>query len=392
MRLDSRGDYHMVRIWEVLFWFSMFVVVYSYTVYPLLLFVFVKLFGKPIRQDGAYLPSVGVLVPAHNEEQVIKKKIDNILAINYPPEKLSVWVGSDCSTDATEAIVKGENNPRVHLWCAPTRGGKTGIVNRLAPLVDAEVIMFTDANTMHRPDCLLSIVRNFADERVGGVAGHIEHAQKGDDEMGEGMYRNFEARQKYYEGVLHSTISAFGGFYAIRKSAFRPIPANAYSNDDVLIPMNVIRQGLRIVYERDAVSEEDMTGNVKSEFDRRVRIGAGNFQAFSWLLDFFNPLRGWPAFCLISHKFTRWFSPVFILLAAVSSSVLFFTNNNELYKMIFATGTIITMVGILHKIIPLRISHHVFYFLSMNVALLLGLHRFLIGIKSAAWSRTERSA
>lgn len=380
----------MIRIAEIIFWFSVFFVFYSYTMYPALLFVFVRLFGKQIKQDPEFLLRVAVLVPAHNEEKVIRRKIDNILSIQYPPELISIWVGSDCSTDNTEAIVRNHSDPRVHLWVAPSRGGKTGVLNRLAPLIDTDVILFTDANTMHHPDCLRAVVRNFADNRVGGVAGHIRHARTDDDEMGEGTYRSFESKQKFWEGSLHSTISAFGGFYAIRKSAFLPIPPNSYSNDDVLIPMNVIRQGLRVVFEPDAVSEEEMTGSVRSEFSRRVRIGAGNFQAFFRLLDFVNPARGWPAFCLISHKFTRWFSPFFLLSAIISCAVLFVESDFALYRMLFATGAVFTIAGMLHKIIPLRITRNVFYFLVMNTALLLGFLRYIRGIRSAVWSRTER--
>ena len=381
----------MLSICEILFWSSLFIFTYSYTVYPVLLFVFVRLFGKPVRQDASYEPTVGVLVPAYNEEEVIQKKIDNILSMQYPADKLSIWVGSDCSTDTTETIVKNNDNPRIHLWKASERGGKTGVLNGLAPLIDADVILFTDANTMHHSDCLRAVVRNFADERVGGVAGHIEHAKRGDEEMGEGLYRSFESRQKFYEGVLHSCISAFGGFYAIRKVLFKPIQANAYSNDDVLIPMNVIRQGYRMVYERDAVSEEENTGSVGSEFSRRVRIGAGNFQSFFWLLDFFNPMRGWPSFALVSHKFTRWFSPLFLLIAVVSCGVLFFKGQSDLYRLIFAVGSFTVVSGLLHKLIPLRLNRHIYYFFIMNIALIFGFFRFIGGIKSAAWSRTERS-
>jgi len=381
----------MLSLCEIIFWLSLFILVYSYTVYPVLLFIFVRMFGKPVRQDTSYEPTIGVLVPAHNEEKVIQKKIDNILAMHYPTEKLSIWVGSDCSTDATEAIVQNNNNPRIHLWKATERGGKTGVLNGLAPLIDTDIILFTDANTLHHPDCLRAIVRNFADERVGGVAGHIEHAISGDEEMGEGLYRSFESKQKFYEGVLHSSISAFGGFYAIRKVLFKPIRKNAYSNDDVLIPMNVIRQGYRIIYELEAISEEENTGNIGSEFSRRVRIGAGNFQAFFWLLDFFNPLRGWPSFCLISHKFTRWFSPLFLLSAVVSCGMLFFRGDNDLYRILFAVGSFTVVSGLLHKLIPLRLNRHIYYFFVMNVALIFGFFRFLGGIKTAAWSRTERS-
>lgn len=380
----------MILFFSILLWFSFAEVLYSYTLYPLLLLFFVRFFGKPVQQESGYQPFVGVLVPAHNEEVIIRKKIENILSIQYPPEKLSVWVGSDCSTDATESIVATYPDERVHLWVAPERGGKTEIVNRLAPQIEAEIILFTDANTMHRPDCLTAIVRNFADPTVGAVAGHIDHARATEDDSGEGIYRSFESRQKYMEGQLHSTISAFGGFYAVRKKAFRVIPHNAYSNDDVLIPMNVIRQGLRVIYEPEAVSEEENTGSIASEYSRRVRIGAGNFQAFVWLLDFLNPARGWPAFCLVSHKFSRWFSPFFLLAGFISSGVLFFRSGIDLYRILFATGSIIVLAGMLHKIIPVRITRHVFYFLVMNIALMAGFYRFLRGIKSAAWSRTER--
>ncbi|MBN1576236.1 MAG: glycosyltransferase, partial [Chitinispirillaceae bacterium] len=176
----------MIRTCEIIFWVSLFILIYSYTLYPASLFLFVHLFGKPIRQDPHCLLRIGALVPAHNEEKVIGRKIDNILSLHYPPELLSVWVGSDCSTDATEAIVRSYGDERVHLWTAPTRGGKTGVLNGLAPLIDADIILFTDANTKHRHECLTAIVRNFADTSVGGVAGHIEHSKRGDEEMGEG--------------------------------------------------------------------------------------------------------------------------------------------------------------------------------------------------------------
>jgi cellulose synthase/poly-beta-1,6-N-acetylglucosamine synthase-like glycosyltransferase len=381
----------MIFASEIVFWFSFFTLVYSYTFYPFLLFIFSFFFGKKIRQDSSYFPTVGVLVPAHNEEKIIRQKVDNILSLNYPADKLSVWVGSDRSTDSTEDIVRSYEDSRVHLWVAPERRGKTGVLNGLAPLITTEILLFTDANTMHHPDCLNAVVRNFADERVGGVAGHIDHSRNSEDEMGESIYRSFESKQKYLEGILHSTISAFGGFYAIRKERFRPIPANAYSNDDVLIPMNVIRQGYRVVYEPEAVSEEDMTGNIRTEFSRRVRIGAGNFQSFIWLLDFFNPLKGWPSFCLVSHKFTRWFSPFFILSAGLSCGFLFFESDLAIYRMLFATGSIIFLTSLLHQLIPLRITRHVFYFFIMNIALLAGFFRFLGGIKNAAWTRTERA-
>jgi len=376
---------------KILFWFSLAVVVYSYFLYPFFLFVFARFFGHSSNTGtDDYLPQIGVLVPAYNEEKVILRKIENILSMDYPADKLSVWVGSDCSDDRTDEIVRSIDNPRVHFWRSPERGGKTGIINGLVPQITSEIILLTDANTMHHRDCLKEMVKHFADPTIGGVAGHIEHKITEMNENAETVYRNFESWQKVLEGKLHSTISAFGGSYAIRKSLFQPIPKNAYSNDDVLIPMNIIRQGYRIIYEMEAVSEEDMTEKVKSEFGRRVRIGAGNFQSFFWLFYFLNPMRGWPAFCYVSHKVTRWFSPFFILFCFISCVVITVLGGGQIYKFLLSCGIIFSISGLLYHEVPLRINRHIFYFFAMNLALLFGAVRFSGGVKSAVWKRTER--
>ena len=382
----------LLTSFKILFWSSLAIIVYSYLLYPALLTVFAKLFSRPVvSKNDDHLPEIGVLVPAYNEEKVIARKIENILSMDYPPEKISVWVGSDCSDDKTDEIVSAFTDPRVHFWRSPKRGGKTGIINGLAPQIQSEIILLTDANTMHRPDCLKAMAKHFGDTAVGGVAGHIEHKITDGNENAETVYRSFESYQKVLEGKLHSTISAFGGSYAIRKKLFQPIPENAYSNDDVLIPMNIIRQGYRIIYEIDAVSEEDMTEEVSSEFQRRVRIGAGNFQAFFWLFDFFNPMRGWPWFCYTSHKVTRWFSPFFIALCFASCLLIALLGNLPIYKFLLSVGIIFSVSGLLYHRMPLKINRQIFYFFAMNFALLLGSLRFAGGIRSAVWKRTERA-
>jgi cellulose synthase/poly-beta-1,6-N-acetylglucosamine synthase-like glycosyltransferase len=376
---------------QILFWVSLFELVYSYFLYPVLLAMLARLFGKPALTDSTALPLVNVVVPVYNEQAVIRQKIENLLGLDYPPEKLMIWVGSDCSTDGTHDIVRGLNNPRVNLWVADVRGGKTEVINKIAPTLAADVLLFTDANTMHRRDSLKNMVRYYADPAVGGVGGHIEHRYH-NKELEEVLYRSFESRQKRFESSLHSTISAFGGFYSVRKEVFTPIQHNAYSNDDVLIPMNVIRRGYRMIFAADAVSEEDTTENVRHEFSRRTRIGAGNFQAFFWLLDFLSPLRGWPWFCYVSHKVTRWFSPMFIVLALLSSLFLTLLSGPALYAVMFLCGLSIVVVAFSYRVLPLPFVRPLYYFISMNTALFFGFFRYLGGIKTAAWSRTERSS
>jgi cellulose synthase/poly-beta-1,6-N-acetylglucosamine synthase-like glycosyltransferase len=376
---------------QILFWVSLFELVYSYFLYPVLLAMLARLFGKPALTDSTVLPLVNVVVPVYNEQAVIRQKIENLLGLDYPPEKLMIWVGSDCSTDGTHDIVRGLNNPRVNLWVADVRGGKTEVINKIAPTLAADVLLFTDANTMHRRDSLKNMVRYYADPAVGGVGGHIEHRYH-NKELEEVLYRSFESRQKRFESSLHSTISAFGGFYSVRKAVFTPIQHNAYSNDDVLIPMNVIRRGYRMIFAADAVSEEDTTENVRHEFSRRTRIGAGNFQAFFWLLDFLSPLRGWPWFCYVSHKVTRWFSPMFIVSALLSSLLLTVLCGPALYAVMFLCGLCIVVVAFSYLVLPLPFVRPLYYFISMNTALFFGFFRYLGGIKTAAWSRTERSS
>jgi poly-beta-1,6-N-acetyl-D-glucosamine synthase len=379
----------VVALLQVIFWTSLVIVVYSYFLYPGLLPLLARIFGRPTKKDDTIFPTVAVIVPVYNEEKVIRSKIENLLALDYPADRCTIRIGSDCSTDATHDIVQSFKSGRVSLWIAPRRGGKTEVLNHLVPLVDADIILFTDANTMHRPDSLKKLVRSFADPAVGGVAGSIRH-RVAKEEKEERLYRSFESLQKYFESRLHSSISAFGGFYAIRKSLFRPIHFNAYSNDDVLIPMNLIRCGYRVIFDPEALSEEDMTESIGQEFSRRVRIGAGNFQAFFWLLDFLNPLRGWPWFCYLSHKVTRWFSPFLWGLAFLCSTLLWLLTSSAVFSIVPMLGILFLAVGLSFLLVPGRINRLVFYFLSMNAALTLGLLRYCKGIQSAAWVRTER--
>ena len=374
------------------FWFSLFVVGYSYCLYPVLLRILAGRFGHPPLLSAEHLPSIGIVIPVHNEEKVIAGKLRNIFSADYPADRLSVWIGSDCSSDRTDDVVKEQGNPRVHLWRSPARMGKAGVLNRLIPMVDAEIVLLTDADIILDPASIRALAMNFADPEVGGVGGMTLQRQQGKGvRTEETAYRSYEAYLKSLESNLHSTISAFGSFYAIRKKLFVPFHPHTYSNDDVIMPMNIIRQGYRMCFEPAAVSYEEVMPELKTEFRRRVRIGAGNFQAFFWLLDFLNPARGWPWFCYVSHKVTRWFSPLFIGLAAACCGILSFTGNGTVYQLLFISGLLSVIAGLFHAVIPLPLTRKIYYFMAMNLALIIGFSQFLAGIRSAVWSRTERT-
>ncbi len=381
------------------FWLSVAEVAYSYIGYPFLLRILAGKFGTGSHADENYFPSVAVIIPAHNEEKVIAEKLRSIFSSDYPAGQLTVWIGSDCSTDRTEEVVSNFGDSRVRVWRPDHRCGKAGILNRVIPMAEAEVVLLTDADIMLDPSSIRKLMRHFADPRVGGVGGvtlqgmapRVGAARKGGATIDEEMfYRSYEAGQKTLESRLHSTISAFGSFYAIRRELFVPLPQNTYSNDDVMTPMNIIRQGYRMYFEPEAVSYEEIVPAMAIEFQRRIRIGAGNFQAFFRLLDFLNPARGWPFFCYFSHKVTRWFSPLFIVLAAVCCAALSCYPTGLFYRGLFTLGTVAVAGGLLHRFIPIRTTRRLYYFMAMNVALMAGLFRYLGGIRSATWSRTVR--
>jgi len=381
-------------IWSIFFWLAISAIVYTYALYPFLVQVLARVFKKK-ETDARFadheLPSVGIIIPVYNEEKVIAQKMKNLQALAYPWEKLTFYFGSDQSSDASESIIEGFNDPRVRLWVAPARMGKTGIVNALAQQIAETIIFFTDANTMHHPDSLKTLVQHFTDPQVGGVAGHINHVTTIENELAEKNYRDFESRQKNAESQLHSTISAFGGFYTIRRELFKPIPENAYSNDDVLIPMNVIKQGFRMKFDTHAVSQEEMSDDFSIEFRRRIRIGAGNYQALIWLISFFNPMRGWPSFCFLSHKVGRWLSPFFMIVAYGSLIVLAIADTQGvLYRPLCAMSSVLLFFILISPLIKMRMLYNLFYFLAMHIALFLGFFRYIRGIRSAAWGRTER--
>lgn len=367
--------------------------VYAYAGYSRLLAAAARMRKMPPR-DTAYRPMVTIFVPAYNEERVIEAKIRNCLAQDYPPELIEILVCSDASTDRTEAIVREFGESRVRLLAYSERSGKTGLINKSVPGAGGEIVVLTDANTRFAPDAVSKLVSMYSSERIGAVAGqvklHVPDTGWGVDR--EVTYREFEAGLKYHEGLFGTTVGAFGGLYSIRKALFKPLPANAYSNDDFLIPMRILADGRHVVFDKEAVSSEETGKDVAEEFRRRVRIGAGNFQSFFLLPKMLNPLRGMAFVCYFSHKVLRWFSPLMLLSIFVLNLMLVGT----LVFDVMLGGQVLAYVlagmgGLFsrrRRRIPVLTS--LYHFVSINAAIVGGFFVYLKGIKSAAWTSTER--
>ena len=367
---------------------SVLLIVYSYTLYPLLLAVGAWFITRkePLNQPSSF-PLVSVVVAAHNEERVIEEKIKNTLAFDYPGDRLQFLVGSDGSTDDTDAICQHFN--RVQFHRIEPRGGKANALNTLIPLARGEIIILSDANTIIEPGALTAMVRHFEDPTVGGVCGRLilrSNRQRVEDT--ERFYWSYESKLKELESSCYSTIGANGGIYAIRKTLFAPIPADTII-DDFLISLNLLEKRKRLVFEPNAVAYEEVSKSFQDEFWRKVRIGAGNLQVLLRKWKFFFKVPAFVAFAYLSHKVIRWFIPFLLINIWICSLLL---SDRQPYDVLFWSYNLTLLlslagvVGITKNRFILAFS----YLYSFNLALLIGYGRYVFGMQRATWRRAQR--
>jgi cellulose synthase/poly-beta-1,6-N-acetylglucosamine synthase-like glycosyltransferase len=397
---------------QLILWTSALALIHSYFIYPFLLKILAsrKKSNSIIFSREEKLPSISILIPAYNEEQVIEEKIQNIFNSDYPSDRLEVLVGSDSSTDKTNEIVRNyeKRHKNLHLVEFKSRSGKPKIINQLSAQTNNEILVLTDANIMLHADALFEMCKHFKNENIALVDTNMQH--KGLKKEGisrqEKTYIQGEVAIKNAEGkIWGGMIGPFGGCYAIRKNYYTEVPENSLV-DDFYISMKVLEKGGQAINEINASVYEDASSVLREEFRRKIRIAGGNFQnlfRFLHLLFRFDHI----SFCFLSHKVLRWLGPLFILLAYLSNCLIVFNivkqygyeyvfGIKEFYITTFLLQNLLFFMPVLdfslnklgfHPLIPRLISH----FLSMNLALLIGFFRFLSGIKSGVWVPTQRN-
>ncbi|MDD5557266.1 MAG: glycosyltransferase family 2 protein [bacterium] len=301
------------------FWVSAALIAYCAVVYPLLLLLLARLFPRPVRK-GPATPDVAVVIPAHNEEKVIARKIENTLALDYPPGRLRVVVVSDGSTDATAEIAGGYASRGVSVIRFPEQRGKVPALLDAVPRIRCEVLVLSDASGMLRPDALREAVANFADPAVGCVCGtYASPGLAAGGRRGELLYWDYEFAIKRAQSRAGTLLGATGAMYAVRRELFVPPPPGTI-NDDFVIPALVVLAGHRAVLEERAVVDDydPRHGN----FASRVRVSAGNWQQLVILRGLLSPSRPAVAWQFLSHKVLRMAMPLLILAAAASALAL----------------------------------------------------------------------
>jgi len=401
---------------RILFWLFAGLLLYAYIGYPLVLFAFasaaqmvkdiryiIKRGERRTNPDALDWPAVSMIIPAYNEAEVIREKIENCLALDYPRERLEIIVASDGSSDGTAEIVREYADRGITLIDCKERSGKATVLNRTVERAAHDILIMSDANTMYEPRALRHLVKHFTDPRVGAVVGEMILQSISDEHKGEVQYWRYEVVLKFMENKLGAILGANGGLYAIRRELYTPIPINTL-NDDFLIPLRIREGGYRQVYSPEARATEATAKSVKSEAVRKVRIAAGNIQSMVILWRLLNPLRGWIAFTFWSHKILRWFAPFFMIGAFVLNALLVpwarllsaeAWGREAAYTVLFALqaafyGT--ALVGAFAAEYPIirKLCGVQYYFTAMNIALLKGFFRFIRRAQKVTWTKIER--
>lgn len=315
---------------EWIFWFSFFSIFYTYMGYPLILPVWRRIKRRGIKK-GERLPSVSMILAVYNEEKLIERKLKNLLDLDYPASLLEVIVTSDGSTDQTEekvlrvqqewAASSLSPKPLLRLIAAPGHVGKAAALNRAVEHAGGEILLFSDARQIVDRNAVLKLVSNFSDPEVGAASGELVLVDRpgGKGVAGVGLYWRYEKWLRKMESDIDSMLGATGALYAIRKSLYRPIPPDTIL-DDVLIPMQAVFEGYRIVFEPEAVAYDFVPNRPQTEFVRKVRTLAGNYQLLWENKMFWSPKKNRVFFQYFSHKAARLVVP-FLLVGLFLSNL-----------------------------------------------------------------------
>jgi glycosyltransferase involved in cell wall biosynthesis len=370
------------------------IVVYVYLGYPLVLTLMRGVMQLADRHDkfvineNTEMPTVSLLVPVYNERHVIEAKIRDSLALEYPPDRLEIIVASDGSDDGTAQVVRRfANNPRLRFFDYPPNRGKLFVLNDTIPHVTSEIVAFSDASSVLSPDAIRRLAAKFADPRVGGVSASYAVTKRNQALHGlqEDLYWQYESFLKRQEAAIGSILGCHGSLYAIRKDLY-PYPDPLTINDDFVIPLRILRQGYRIVYEPSAVATEE--AKEMSGFGRRIRIMTGNFRQIREVGALLHPVHPMELFFYLSHKGGRLIVPWALVVALIANACLL---DKPFYRGIFALQLgfyALAAVGGLWPSCP-RAIQFPFYFSMINIAAFLGLYYWLSPRNAVVWKEVR---
>jgi len=368
---------------------SLFGLAYIYVGYPLLIVVLSRLRPRSVAK-AEFRPRVTLLIPAYNEAQAIEATILNKLALDYPADLLEIIVVSDASTDGTDEIVRRLAPQGVRLLRQEVRGGKTVALNRAVGEARGEIIVFSDANSTYEPQALKRLVENFSDPRIGYVTGKMIYTDPSGSVIGDGCsaYMKYENMLRFYETRVGSVVGVDGGIDAIRATLYRPM--NPDHLPDFVLPLMVVEQGSRVVYEPDAVLRECTLSDPEDEYRMRVRVSLRALWAMHDMRGLLNVFRyklfSWQ---LLSHKVLRY--AAFLLLLTAYGANWFVWWKSPWWAALLALQSacyLATLASLLLERVGYRVKlfYLPYYFTLINFASAHAFLKYLTGQKQILWT------
>lgn len=369
-----------------IFWLSVVFIAYTYAGYLGWLWLRSKLRPWPVRR-GLMEPGVSIVMAVRNEEQVLERKLRNLFALDYPAERCQIVVVSDGSTDRTEEILREHaGNSQLYTVMNQLSRGKAAGLNSGIEVAQGEIVVFTDARQMIEVEALRLLVQNFADLDVGCVSGELILGDStGESERGMGLYWRIEKKVRELESASSSVVGATGALYAVRRELVTTIPEGTIL-DDVYLPMQVARQGKRVLFDARARAWDDPDLGGQREFARKVRTLSGNYQLVQlapWLLSGDNPIR----FEFVSHKLLRLVVPFALITMLVSCAFIAgaFYRACLILQVLFYVSSFLAMQNVKLGFVS-RMSDAALTFVLLNGAAAVAFANFVMG-KKVAWTR-----
>jgi len=388
-----------------IFFLCVLTVAYIYAGYPCIVFILSIIKSHPIRK-GPHLPRVTILIAAFNEKKAIAQTIRNKLEQDYPRDRLEIIVISDGSFDGTDDIVRTFQSEGVKLVRQEPRAGKTSALNRVLPMATGDILFFSDANSIWAGNALLKLAENFKDPSVGYVTGKMIYTNPDGSPVGDGCtaYMKYENFLRLLESKIGSVVGVDGGIDAVRKELYQPMRPDQLP--DFVLPLKVVEQGYRVVYEPEAILKEAALNSAEDEYRMRVRV---SLRALWALFDMRRLLAVPPSrrpllspspplalprsllfsWQLWSHKVLRYLCFIFLIGAYVSNALL--VQKGAFYLLLFILQTAFYAAaafspGLEKAGYQSRLTYFMYYFVLLNAASAHAFFKFLLGKKTVLWT------
>ena len=377
---------------ELFLWVCLCGLIWTYALYPVFIWI-LSLLRPHLWEEKEFVGQVSLVIAAHNEEDVIREKIENSLKLDFGSALSELIFVSDGSVDRTEAILNEYRNSSdtMRILMYHPRAGKANALNVGVEQAQGDILIFSDANVIIDSNACKALLRPFYDKNVGAVCGKVMVKARGTDEVaGESLYMKYEGWVQRSEAKVHSMVGIDGALFALRRELFTPLRPDIIL-DDFTLSMEAPLAGLRIVYVEEALAIEEVVPSAENEFKRKARIVSGGYQYLTGLIKRNETLGSMVWFEFISHKVCKWMAPFAMLYIFVANLFLLDTMLYVCMLVVQSVFYLMALAGYFVK--PLRKNHLIYipyYFCVVNLAAFVGFYRYLLRGQQALWDKVER--